>query len=84
VALRLNGLIVGKARVARLISELNIYGMCGGKTIFTTKADKTNSRAPDLVICQFIATLPNVLGLSDLTCVSKWSGFIRIDEFTPP
>ena len=72
------GLIVGKDRVCSLMRELNIRGMRRGKIIFTTKPDKTNPRAPDLVKDEFTAPHPNVLWVSDLTYVSTWSGFVCV------
>ncbi len=55
------GLGVDKDRVARLMRELGIRGVRRGKTITTTKADKSNPRAPDLVNRDFSASRPNRL-----------------------
>ena len=72
------GLIVDKDRVARLMRELGIRGMRRGKTIFTTRPDAANPRAPDLVKRVFTATRPNQLWVSDFTYVSTWSGFVYV------
>lgn len=52
------GLVVEKDRVARLMRELGRRGMRCGNTIVTTKPDKTNPWAPDLVEWDFSATWP--------------------------
>jgi putative transposase len=75
---REHGLIVDKDRVGRLMKELGIYGVRRGRQPWTTKADATHSRAPDLVKRRFVANRPNQLWVSDFTYVSTWEGFVYV------
>lgn len=47
--------------------DLNIRGVQRGKKQFTTHADKTTVRPPDLVKRNFSADAPNELWLADIT-----------------
>jgi putative transposase len=75
---REHGLIVDKDRVGRLMGELGIFGVRRGRQPWTTKADSTHSRAPDLVKRRFVAERPNQLWVSDFTYVSTWDGFVYV------
>lgn len=72
------GLVVDRDRLGRLMADLGIRGMRRGRQPFTTKPDKTNPRAPDLVKRHFSATRPDALWVSDFTYVSTWSGFVYV------
>jgi putative transposase len=54
--------------------DLNIRGVQRGKKQFTTHADKTAVRPPDLVKRNFSADAPNELWLADITYCSTWDG----------
>jgi putative transposase len=75
---REHGLIVDRARVTRLMSELEIRGAARSRTVRTTRPDKSSPRAPDLVKRQFVAARPNELWVSDFTYVATWSGFVYV------
>ncbi len=67
------GLVVDKDRVGRLMAELGIRGATRGRKVFTTKADPTAVRAPDLVKRHFEADRPNALWVTDFTYVRTWA-----------
>jgi hypothetical protein len=75
---REHGLIVDRARVTRLMSELEIRGAARSRTMRTTRPDKSSPRAPDLVKRKFAAGRPNELWVSDFTYVATWSGFVYV------
>ena len=58
---------VARCTVARLMGELGIHGVQRGVKQFTTHADKTADRPPDLVNRDFTTTAPNELWLADIT-----------------
>ena len=65
---------VGRDRVARLMAELNLFGVVRGKTPRTTIPAATAARPADLVERVFEAVAPNRLWVADLTYVSTWAG----------
>ena len=71
-----HGLIVDRARVTRLMCELDIRGAARTRSVRTTRPDKSSPRAPDLVKRQFTAECPNELWVSDFTYVSTWQGWL--------
>ena len=58
--------------------DLNIRGVQRGKKQFTTHADKTAARPPDLVKRNFSADAPNELWLADITYCSTWDGWMYV------
>jgi putative transposase len=70
--------IVDRARVTRLMSELEIRGAARSRSVRTTKPDKSSPRVPDLVKRKFCADRPNELWVSDFTYVPTWSGFVYV------
>ena len=75
---REHDVVVDRARVTRLMSELEIRGAARSRSIRTTKPDKSSPRAPDLVKRKFTAERPNELWVSDFTYVPAWSGFVYV------
>ena len=59
-----------------------IVGASRAKKRFTTHADKTAVRAPDLVQRNFSATRPNQLWVADFTYCSTWSGIVYVSFVT--
>jgi transposase InsO family protein len=55
-----------------------IEGATRAKKRFTTKADATHVRAPDLVKRDFTATRPDALWVADFTYCSTWSGIVYV------
>ncbi len=67
---------VGRDRVARLMTELNLFGVVRGKTPRTTIPALTEARPADLVERVFEAAAPNLLWVADLTYVATWAGTV--------
>jgi putative transposase len=72
------GIAVGRDRVARLMGELGICGVVGGKPRRTTVPAETADRPADLVERDFTAPAPNRLWVADLTYVATWAGFAYV------
>ena len=73
------GLAVSRKRVARLMRS---HGICGisrrrGFTV-TTRSNRHDAKAPDLVQRKFEAVGPNQLWVADMTYVPTWAGFIYL------
>ena len=76
--LRRQSVAVGRDRVARLMADLNLFGVVRGKAKRTTIPADTDARPADLVDRVFKAVAPNLLWVADLTYVSTWAGTIYI------
>jgi putative transposase len=76
--LRREGHTIARCTVARLMRDLGIRGVQRGRTLFTTHADKTADRPPDLVKRDFTAEAPNRLWLADITYCSTWEGWLYV------
>ncbi|MFN8038888.1 MAG: IS3 family transposase [Acidimicrobiales bacterium] len=77
-ALRREGYEIARCTVERLMAEMGIGGVVRGKKRYTTIADDTAARPPDLVDRQFVATRPNELWVADITYVSTWQGWLYV------
>ena len=78
-AARRAGHDVGRDQVARLMRELGIEGVSRRrKRVFTTKAGRDATRAPDLVNRNFTADRPDALWVTDLTYVPTRSGMAYV------
>ena len=77
-AARRRDLDVGRDQVERLMKRQGIRGASRAKKRFTTHADSTHLRAPDLVKRAFEATAPNQLWVADFTYCSTWSGVVYL------
>jgi len=69
---------VGRDQVARLMRQAGIRGATRAKKRFTTKADPSHPRAPDLVKRNFTAPRPDALWVADFTYCSTWSGIVYV------
>ena len=58
--------------------DLDIRGVQRGRKQFTTHADETADRPPDLVKRDFTADAPNELWLADITYCSTWEGWLQV------
>lgn len=76
--LRRQGHTIARCTVARLMRDLGIRGVQRGRKQFTTHADKTADRPPDLVKRDFTASVPNELWLADITYCSTWDGWLYV------
>lgn len=72
--LRRQSVAVGRDQVARLMADLNLFGVVRGKAKRTTIQADTDARPADLVDRVFKAVAPNLLWVADLTYVSTWAG----------
>jgi putative transposase len=77
-AARRCGLDCGRDQVERLMKRQGIRGASRAKKRFTTHADTTQLRAPDLVQRQFVASRPDELWVADFTYCSTWSGVVYV------
>ena len=60
------------------MAQAGIRGATRAKTRFTTKADPSAPRAPDLVKRNFSASRPDELWVADFTYCSTWSGIVYV------
>ncbi len=58
------------------MADLGLQGVIRGKPVRTTVQDKAAPCPLDHVNRRFHAPAPNVLWVSDFTCVSTWTGFV--------
>lgn len=73
------GVCISRQRVARLMRKARIHGISKrrGFTV-TTRRDKHQAPASDLVNRRFHATGPNQLWVADMTYVPTWMGFLYL------
>ncbi len=73
------GVCISRQRVARLMRQAGIHGISKrrGFTV-TTRRDKHQTPANDLVNRRFHATGPNQLLVADMTYVPTWMGFLYL------
>jgi putative transposase len=77
LALRREGICVGRDRVKRLMRREGIQGAKRrGKPWRTTRPDPTATRPPDLVNRHFSAEGPDRLWVADFTYVRCWEGMV--------
>ncbi len=77
--LKREGHVVPRCQVARLMRDLNLFGVVRGKVKRTTvPASSADARPQDLVQRQFRAPAPNRLWVADLTYVATWSGWVYV------
>jgi putative transposase len=81
-AARKTGLDLGRDQVARLMRAEGIRGASRAKKRYTTHADPSAVRAPDLVKRDFTATRPNEKWVADFTYCSTWSGIVYVAFIT--
>lgn len=72
------GFAVARSTVARLMRDLGHQGVVRGKPVRTTVSDKATPCPPDHVNRQFYAPAPNMLSVSDFTCVATRAGFVYV------
>lgn len=77
-ALQRDGWTIARCTVERLMAEMGIHGVQRGKKLWTTTADATAARPPDLVDRQFVASRPNELWVADITYASTWEGWLYV------
>ncbi|QPS11415.1 IS3 family transposase [Delftia acidovorans] len=73
------GVSISRQRVARLMRVADIRGISRRRGFMvTTRRDKRDSPANDLVQRQFKASDPNQLWVADMTYVPTWTGFLYL------
>ncbi|MDB5580129.1 MAG: alpha/beta fold hydrolase [Bradyrhizobium sp.] len=69
---------IARCTVARLMREMSLVGVIGGKPVRTTISDKAAPCPLDHVNRRFCAPAPNMLWVSDFTYVAAWAGFVYV------
>ena len=69
---------ISRKRVARLMKDEGLRGVCRRKFVTTTVRDKSQRPAPDLVERDFTADGPDQLWVADITYVPTHSGFLYL------
>jgi len=72
------GIRVGFNRVARLMREAGLRGVCRRRRVRTTRRSESGRVASDLVNRDFDADGPNQLWVADITYVPTWAGFLYL------
>ena len=73
-----DGKRVARKRVARLMREMGLVGVCRRRKTATTRRADNARPAPDLVERQFQADAPDQLWVADITYVPTWTGFLYL------
>jgi putative transposase len=71
------GIRVGCKRVARLMTQAGLAGVCRRRFVTTTVKDG-GRQAPDLVERNFTAETPDRLWVADITYIPTWAGFLYL------
>ncbi|MEO8429939.1 MAG: IS3 family transposase, partial [Acidobacteriota bacterium] len=74
--LAVEGVRVGRKRVARLMRAAGLAGISRRRWIRTTVRSAGASAAPDLVDRDFTAPAPDRLWVADITYIPTWAGFL--------
>jgi putative transposase len=69
---------VSEKKVARIMGELGIAGICGRKKVKTTRRDPSHTLAADLVERDFSAAEPDELWLTDVTYIATDEGWLYL------
>ncbi len=72
------GIEIGRDQTERLMRARGLVGATRAKRRFTTKADPTAVRAPDLVHRDFNPAAPDRLWVCDFTYCSTWAGVVYV------
>lgn len=76
--LREAGIFVSDKRVARLMRDRRLRGVCRRRCVRTTIRDEAATPAADLVNRDFTATAPDQLWVADITYVPTMAGFVYL------
>ncbi|MFD4556345.1 IS3 family transposase [Streptomyces sp. NPDC058469] len=76
--LRVQGHVVNRKRVARVMRERQIAGTTRRKSRSLTKPDRTVPPAPDLIQRDFTAPMPGLKLVGDITCLPTAEGWLYL------
>jgi putative transposase len=77
------GVAASRKRIARLMRLAHLQGVSRRRGFcVTTRRDKSQRAAPDLVKRQFVAHDVNQLWVADMTYIPTWSGFLYLAVVT--
>jgi len=76
--LHADGKQISRKRVARLMKDEGLRGVCRRKYVTTTVRDEAQRPAPDLVERNFTADGPNKVWVADITYVPTYLGFLYL------
>jgi putative transposase len=76
--LREAGVATSRKRIARLMRQEGLRGVCRRKGTVTTIRAADAVPAPDLVDRDFVADGPNKLWVADITYIPTWVGFLYL------
>jgi putative transposase len=74
----IDGIRVGRKRVARLMRAEGLSGVTRRKGCRTTIGDRRAAAASDLVKRNFAASEPNRIWTADITYIPTWEGFVYL------
>ncbi|MGS2645036.1 IS3 family transposase [Streptosporangium sp. G12] len=74
----IDGIHIGRKRVARLMRAAGLAGVSRRKGCRTTNTDRQAVAASDLVHRKFTAAEPNRIWTADITYVPTWQGFLYL------
>jgi putative transposase len=74
----IDGIRIGRKRVARLMRAAGLTGVTRRKGCRTTISDRRSAAASDLVKRKFTADEPNHVWTADITYVPTWQGFVYL------
>ena len=69
---------IGRKRIARLMREAGLRGVCRRRWTRTTRRSSSDRPAEDLVDRTFTADGPNQLWVADITYIPTWAGFLYL------
>jgi len=72
------GVVVNEKRIARLMRENGLRGVCRRRFITTTIRGTEVPDSPDLVARNFVADGPDRLWVADITYIPTWAGFLYL------
>lgn len=73
-----NGFEVARCTVGRLMRKMGLRGVSRGKSIVTTRSDKSQKSPSDLVKREFRAIAPDMIWIADFTYVKTSKGFVYV------
>ena len=76
--MRREGFDIARCTVARPMKSIGVQGIIRGKRHRTTIPDKSAPCPQDKVKRQFRVPAPDMLWVSDFTCVATWTGFVYV------